>query len=225
MPSAFYIPPTPVQLSPSAQQTGSINVSGNITSGTQFYIGGTALKDVTETLTNKTLTSPTITSPTVSSGTTTLTAGSLVIKNGATLTQPVGNMFGVNVGTDQNFWLRSDGSVLNINATNDAYNANVALHISASTTTFDSGGVKVTPGNIGVGGDPDSGIGVYTQSTGTVYEGFKAGSTNAAANIYNEVSDATASWTFGMDGSVSHEFYFYNSGKKLSIFTDGGITV
>jgi hypothetical protein len=41
----------------------------NLASGKSYYVNGTLLKDVSETLTNKTLTSPTVNSPTVSFGT------------------------------------------------------------------------------------------------------------------------------------------------------------
>jgi len=50
----------------------------NIASGKSYYVNGTALKDVTETLTNKTLTSPTLTTPvlgTPASGTLTNATG------------------------------------------------------------------------------------------------------------------------------------------------------
>jgi hypothetical protein len=52
----------------------------NLASGKSYYVNGTLLKDVTETLTNKTLTSPALTTPTISTLT---TAGDLLYGSGS----------------------------------------------------------------------------------------------------------------------------------------------
>ncbi len=52
----------------------------NLASGKSYYVNGTLLKDVTETLTNKTLTSPALTTPTISTYT---TAGDLLYGTGS----------------------------------------------------------------------------------------------------------------------------------------------
>ena len=52
----------------------------NLASGKSYYVNGTSLKDVTETLTNKTLTSPALTTPTISTLT---TAGDLLYGSGS----------------------------------------------------------------------------------------------------------------------------------------------
>lgn len=128
----------------------------------------------------------------------------LVINNGRTPTRPVGSIFGVNVGADQNFWLRSNSNTLNINATNDAYNANVALNISASTTTFDAGGIEISGGNVGIGTSPTTGYGLLMQGNSIAADGassgagitvnptFGSGVTNVATGIQGILTTAAS---------------------------------
>ena len=108
---------------------------------------------------------------TVTTSATVAITGAPVAGTNATITNPLalwvqdGNVwfggtptatikFGVNVGTDQNLWIRSSSSIVTIEAANDSSSANVELDYAATTHKFTTGGVQLgapTGGDNGTG--------------------------------------------------------------------------